>query len=87
MGNRLLKLIALFGLINFAAFVAIYLALGGDALTGKVTDGRYYLNNHGAFTEVSHAVFLYSAIHACSAILGLALAFLAGRILRHRKII
>lgn len=53
-------------LINFAIFVMVAVNIGGDAISGKVENGRYYLSNHGKLTEVSPAVWQYSKIHAIS---------------------
>src|SRR5262245_47828564 len=62
-GERLLIPIFAVAFGNFVAFWVIGLSLGGSAVGGKVEDGRYYLNLKGRFTEVSHAVYLYSSIH------------------------
>jgi len=78
MKDRALKLIGWAGVLNFVAFLASIVLLGGDALGGKIVQGRYYLGNHGTYTEVSHAIFIYSACHAYSALFGLALAGLVG---------
>ena len=84
MKDVFLKIICAAGALNFIAFIAGYVRLGGDALSGKFEDGRYFLGNHGVFTEVSHATFVYSTIHAYSALLGLLVAGLAGSQLRRR---
>jgi hypothetical protein len=47
--------------IHFAIFVGTIVALGGDSLTGRIEDGRYFLGNHGQFIEVSHRAWLASA--------------------------
>lgn len=75
--RKALQVFILLATINFAAFVAGSLWLGGDALNGHEQDGRYFLNSHGRFTEVSHAVFAYSWWHAMSAIFGVGLTFCA----------
>jgi hypothetical protein len=80
-----LKLVIYLGLLNFITFLVVDFLIGGDAPNGKVENGHYYINQHGTFTEVSHAVFVYSAIHAYSALFGLVLAFAAGRTLRRRQ--
>lgn len=49
--------------VNFVAFRIGAAALGGDAVNGKIEDGRYYVASHGRLTEVSHAAFTYSRIH------------------------
>ena len=62
-GERLLFWTAI---VNFFVFVAIAVALGGDAFNGTASDGHYYLMEHGIYTEVSRAIFIYSTIHALS---------------------
>lgn len=52
--------------INFVAFCAMTVVLGGDALNGTSVDGHYFLNSHGKYTEVSRGVFEYSYAHAVS---------------------
>ena len=37
--------------------------LGGTALGGYIADGRYFLNNHNVFTEVTRAVWMWSLFH------------------------
>jgi hypothetical protein len=50
-------------IVNFLLFIVISLLIGGDAINGKVEAGRYYLGNHGVYTEVNAVVFYYSKIH------------------------
>lgn len=52
------------GFLNFVAFLLVSAALGGDALNGHVTDGHYYVANHGVYTEVSQAAWTASRAHA-----------------------
>ena len=52
--------------VNFAAFAVVAARLGGDAVSGKVESGRYYLSSHGVRTEVSRAVYNYSLVHTVS---------------------
>jgi hypothetical protein len=80
-----LKLVIYLGLLNFISFLAIYFLIGGDAPNGKVENGHYYLDQHGTYTEVSHAVFIYSACHAYSALFGLVLVFVAARAWKRRR--
>lgn len=49
--------------VNFALFFLIALAIGGDAVNGKTEGGKYYLANHGKYTEVSPVLYWYSFIH------------------------
>ncbi len=43
--------------------MSVSMYLGGDALSGKIEDGHYFVRSHGHYTEVSHNVFIYSKIH------------------------
>jgi hypothetical protein len=58
--------IAALAFLNFMAFVAGTLVLGGDALNGKVVNGHYFLNSHGRHTEVTRATYSYSWWHGAS---------------------
>ncbi len=51
--------LALF-LIDFFFFLLTSLYLGGDALTGHVEDGRFFLNDHGIANEASETIFRFS---------------------------
>ncbi len=61
--KKLLPILVAIAMINFAAFVIGALVLGGDAVSGKVQGGRYYVSNHGKLTEVSQAAYTYSRYH------------------------
>ncbi len=50
--------------LNFIAYWIIGFSLGGDALNGHSSNGKYFLTMHGADTEVSYAVYVYSLIHS-----------------------
>lgn len=62
-GKRILIPIALLAFVNFAAFFVIAVSIGGDAVNGRIENGRYFVSNHGVATEVSSAVYWYSYIH------------------------
>src|SRR5205085_10110442 len=75
------------GLANFAAFFTVSVAIGGDAVSGRVEGDRYYVSSHGRLTEVSPEVWEYSNGHAAItwatsllAALALALLVLSGRL-------
>ena len=68
--------------VNFFAFVVVAILIGGDALSGKVEAGRYYLGQHGTYTEVSRGTFLYSGFHATLALVGI--LAVAGASIRRR---
>jgi hypothetical protein len=63
---------------NFVGFAIMSHVLGGDALNGRIEDGRYFLNQNGRLTEVSQAVFEYSRWHARSLFVTHPLAIVAG---------
>lgn len=65
------------GFLNFTVYWFVALAIGGDAVNGKVVDGHYYLANHGHLTEVSRETFNYSLIHTRSIFVTHPLAFIA----------
>jgi hypothetical protein len=57
------------GLLNFLTFWIISAAIGGDAFNGKYEQGHFYLGSHGALTEVTESLFVYSKWHARSLLL------------------
>lgn len=64
--NHVITVLGTIALVNFGVFWFVALSVGGDAVNGKIADGRYYLANHGVLTEVSYPVFVYSYIHVLS---------------------
>src|SRR5262245_5893722 len=87
------KLINIFGMtlfviafVNFTVFWIVAGRIGGDAMSGKIENGHYYLCNHGKYTEVTPSVWHYSRAHIIStwithplAILGFGLIALSER--------
>jgi hypothetical protein len=53
-------------MVNFVAFVTIAIWIGGDAINGRISNGHYYVMEHGRYTEVTKAVWDYSRCHAIS---------------------
>jgi hypothetical protein len=53
------------GLLNFISFGIIMDVIGGDAAEGKIENGRYYVESHTHYREVSHAVFEFSMFDTC----------------------
>ncbi len=80
--DRICTAAIIFGFLNFMAFWLIAVTIGGDAINGQMTDGRFYLYNHGVLTEVSEPVFRYSYAHAISVWVTLPVSVLAGLIQR-----
>ena len=70
---------------NFIVFVVVSMAIGGDAINGKVVDGHLFLASHGKLTEVSEAVFTYSWWHATSTLVTAPLAMVARFLARREK--
>lgn len=63
--------------LNFATFVVVAYFLGGDAESGKVVDGNFFLGYKGKFTEVSEGVYTYSLWHIRSLAATFPLFFIA----------
>jgi hypothetical protein len=61
-------------------FVLISLFIGGDALSGKIEEGRYCLGHHRHYTEVSYFVFTCSKLYRLSVCITHSLAILGGAI-------
>ena len=78
--RRLSQCVGALGALNFVAAFAIDVLIGGDAANGKIGNGRYFLSNHGVFTEVSRAIFEYSLWHWRSVFVTLPLAIVGGAI-------
>jgi len=76
--RRICNVIIAVGLLNFASFAVSCAILGGDAVSGKIVGGRYYLGSHGRLTEVTREKFRYSQAHAISVFITYPLAILVG---------
>ncbi len=50
-------MLAVIGMMNFAAFFVSSIMSGGGATGGKIENGVYYLGNHGKFKPVSREVY------------------------------
>ena len=46
---------------SFGIFLVVTIIAGGDAVNGKVEDGRCYFGSHGEYKEVSRAAYVLSA--------------------------
>jgi hypothetical protein len=69
------------GVVNFTVFFVLSLAWGGDALNGKVEDGRFYLGHKGRYVEASEARWRESRAHAISVLVTHPLAIIGGGLL------
>ena len=54
------------GLLNLFVCWFVAVAIGGDAVIGRFSDGRYYLASHGKYTQVSETLYRYSYAHTVS---------------------
>ena len=68
--SQLAAVVTAVALLDFVSYLIAASYLGGDAVNGKIEDGRYYLWGpyHGtkAYHEVSQAVFSFSRLHTYS---------------------
>ena len=64
--NTLGMTLFIVAMVNFTVFWIAGVILGGDAIAGKIDNGRCYLSSHGKYTEVSHGVWVYSKFHTIS---------------------
>ena len=64
--TRAERVMLVVGLLNFVALFALSMWLGGDAASGKIEDGRYFVGNRGRYHEVSAGVYHASLLHVRS---------------------
>ena len=76
MNIKTVKTILIF--INFFAFATVTTRMGGSAGNGKIENGRYYLGEHGHYTEVSQTTFRRLQLYEYSMFATHALGILAG---------
>jgi len=58
---NLFKILLTFWVVSFLIFWILSVTAGGDAVNGKIEDGRYYFCSHGEYTEVSRIAYVLSA--------------------------
>ena len=83
--RKICNLFIIIAAIHFVVLVGCIVALGGDALTGKVEGERYFLGNHGQFIETSFGVYRFSAIVEDSLVYGTFPLGVLAALLRPRK--
>ena len=64
--QRILAILALIFVLDFASFWDHALYLGGDAFNGKIVDDHYFVGIHGSFSEVSEMEYIRIKFHAIS---------------------
>ena len=75
---RIMHLSSYIALFNLLIWFAVSLYIGGDAPSGKVLDGRYFVSSHARLTEVSRSVYVFSLWHSYVAWGGLLAYVVAG---------
>jgi hypothetical protein len=83
--QNILRAIILIAMLNFSAFWYGVLILGGSAGNGKEEGGRFFVGEHGKYTEVAERVYIYSRFHGISLWVTNSLGIVAGLILLWRK--
>ena len=72
--SRVERVIFIGGLLNFVALLMISMWVGGDAVQGKVEDGRYFVAEEGRYHEVSATFYRLNQLHVISIFLTVPLA-------------
>ncbi len=60
---------------SFFALTVYSMHIGGDAFQGHVENGRYFVGDHGNYTEVDKRTFFFSQIFVYGTILIWAILF------------
>ncbi len=74
------------GFANFFWLLVESARLGGDALSGSVREGHYFVVSHGSTTEVDRATWEWSRVHAISLLVSHPLALVGGAYLLLRVV-
>jgi len=82
--RRALQFMFFLCIANFAVFFFVSIYIGGDAISGKAVNGRYFVAEHGHLTEVGRAVFIYSKWQARSIFVTHPLGFLSAWLLNRQ---
>jgi hypothetical protein len=85
--KQTLRRILWLGVLNFLLFAVSSAFLGGNALSGYVELGHYYLAGRGHLTEVSRTVWICSRVHALTNLLSFPLTCWASIVLSIRKVV
>jgi hypothetical protein len=64
--------------LNWVIWWVEAVAIGGTAVGGKISGGRYYVVSHGGYTEVSSSIFAFSTWHTYVTWLSFGTAIIAG---------
>jgi hypothetical protein len=64
--KRTATLIAVLCWLNGCAFFVHTIIIGGGASSGKIENGKYYVVDHGRYTEVSQSAYRFCWWHELS---------------------
>ncbi len=77
--ERWLSVICLACGFFLSAFLAFYGAFTGIAANGRIENGRYFVGDHGYYTEVSPTVYAISNILHVAGVISLLVLAICGR--------
>jgi uncharacterized membrane protein len=63
-------------LLNFLLFWWIAVLSGGSALNGRIIGDRYFVGDHGRYTQVSLGFWLFSYIHSLTVVASFVVLFI-----------
>jgi len=69
-------IMVLVGVLNFMAFMAFSMSIGGSAANGEIRGGRYFVNEHGKEHEVTAQTYELNQIHGGSLWISHSITFL-----------
>jgi hypothetical protein len=85
-------MMVLLGVLNFVAFMAFCMNVGGSAGNGGIRNGRYFVSEHGKEAEVSSLTFKLNQTHGRSlwithpmAVLGMLILVASSRAVQGRS--
>lgn len=64
--TRVERVLTVITLVNFFGAIVLVMLLGGDALQGRVEDGRYILGYKGRYREVGAGTYWFSLLQILS---------------------
>jgi hypothetical protein len=76
MKYRIASILICLGFMSFAGFMIYSRLMGGSAGGGKVANGKYYVGEHGHYTEVTRSTFQLSRAVEAGAVLMFLIALL-----------
>jgi hypothetical protein len=72
------ELLFAIGILNFFFLFIVDILIGGSAFNGKIDGERYFVSEHGVYTEVSFIIYVFSMVQTVSIFFTHPLAMIAG---------